>query len=88
MTHRASGQGTSEQGVVIAISSERDKLQNMARSFSFLPQFLTATTPEHEPVSLQSERERIAIHPRDHQHLTAVRVLNDGRDEPSGIKLQ
>jgi hypothetical protein len=88
MTHRASGQGTSEQGVVIAIGGERDERQSVARGFAFFPQLVAAPTPEDESLSLQSERERIAIHPRDHQYLTAVRVLNDGRDEPSGIKLQ
>ena len=52
------------------------------------PEFFARAAPEMRPAGLDGFFERRAVHPRHHQHAAGFLLLDDGRNQPVGVKFQ
>src|SRR4051794_5008305 len=52
------------------------------------PVLLTGPAPERAPARGQGAVQRLVVHPAEHQHLAAVVLLHDRRDEALAVALE
>src|SRR5262245_48538655 len=77
-----------QQSIAIAIESDVFHRLDVTAGFSFHPEFLARTAPEMSSARGDGFLERRAIHPGHHQHTLGSKILNDGRNQAIGGKLQ
>lgn len=69
----------------IAIQANLAHHLHMTGLFALVPQLFARTRPIHRLATTRGFRQRLAIHPRHHQHAAAVMVLRDDRHQTVGV---
>ena len=82
MTGRAGRIGADEQCVAVAIDRQIDQPQDVAARLALAPQPLARPGVEVDLAGRHGGRQRLGVHPGDHQHPTIGGVLDDCRHQP------
>lgn len=77
-----------QHGVLVAIHAHFDNILRMAGRFTLDPQFAARARPVGRPARRQRRGQRLGIHPGQHQHLAARRVLCDRRYQSVSIEFR
>lgn len=81
MAGRASRIDQEQQRIGVTIHAQFDHAHDIAGSRTFVPQFAATATPEVRLARLDSQVERVGVHPGYHQHAISLRVLDDSSDQ-------
>src|SRR3989344_5458545 len=76
-----------QHGVVVAVETDVLDRLHMPRLLALAPEFPARARPVDRPAFLRRRRQRLAVHPRERQHLAAPGLLRDRRHEPVGAPL-
>src|SRR5690606_13913019 len=68
--------------VVVAVDAHVEHALRVAGLLALVPQLPARARPIHGLAQFGGARERLAIHPREHQHVARGRLLRDHRNEP------
>ena len=74
-----------QQHVVVAIESHRMHLLKVAALFALVPETVARAAPVDRLAALGGGGQRLAVHPRDHQHVLAAALLGDHRHQAGGV---
>src|SRR5580704_16724277 len=77
-----------DQGVAVAVQRDRLNPLVVPGRVSLDPVLLAAARPVGAPAGGERAMQRLVVHPAEHQHLTGVVLLGDGRYQPVRIPLQ
>ena len=83
-----SGVHLQQQGVAVAVHADFGDALNVARGAALVPKFLTAAAPKVGFARLPRQRQRLGVHPGDHEDFAGGVVLENGRNQPLLIKFQ
>lgn len=75
-----------EDGVGVAVVTELDEVERVARRLALLPEPLPRATEKHHPAAFLGRLDGGAAHVAEHQHAPIVGVLHDGRHEPVALR--
>ena len=67
--------------VVVAVKADFQHFLGVAGFLALVPQLAPRTRPIHGFASFHRQLQRFAIHPGEHQHIAARRILGDDRGE-------
>src|SRR5690625_928476 len=71
-----------KQGVLVAIDADLTHLLRMTGLLALMPQALPGAGPIDRFAAATGFRQRLTVHPGEHQQLTARMILNDDRKQP------
>jgi hypothetical protein len=75
-----------QHGVAVAIEPQLLERLDLPRTFALAPQRLARARPIAGTALFEADAQRVAVHPRDHQHLAGVVLLGDRRHQPFGVE--
>src|SRR6185369_11187021 len=76
------------QGVAVAVQRHRLDPLVVPGRVALDPVLLAAARPVGAPAGGKGAMQRLVVHPAEHQHLTGVVLLGDGRDQAGCVPLQ
>ena len=88
MTRRADLLYLDEQAILIAIHRHPLHMLKVPAGLALQPKTLPRPAPIGAFFRLQSPAQRLFIHPRHHQHLPILMILNDRGDQAIGVVFQ
>src|SRR5674476_446804 len=81
MAGRADLVDADEQRVTVTVQRDGLDILRVARRVALAPVLAAAAGPVSHPSRRQRAMKRLIVHPADHEHLTAVVLLNDSTHE-------
>ncbi len=77
-----------QQAIAVTVDAQVHQFLQMAAALALDPERRARARPIGDATARQGARHRLGIHPGHHQHLTACRILRDGRDQPAVVVFQ
>ena len=77
-----------QERVAIAVGVDPVHVLGVAGRLALAPERAARPRPVVAEPGLERLRERLAVHPRDHEHLAGLGLLDHGGDEPVGVPLE
>ena len=74
-------------GITITIQTQFVHLLGVARFFALEPQLAARAAEVHGAAELGGLGQRLAVHPREHEHIVAAALLGDHRHQAGGVPL-
>lgn len=85
VARRASRNYFNEECITVAIVQQVNHFLGVAARCAFVPIFLAAAAPKNSFAYCNGAPQALRVHPRHHQHVVGVDVLNDCGDEASVV---
>ena len=76
-----------QHGVVVAVEADILHRLHVPGFLALAPEFLARARPVHGALFLHRRRQRLAVHPRQRQHLAAAGLLRNRGNQAFGIPL-
>src|ERR1035437_5888019 len=77
-----------KQRVAVAVQRHGLDVLRVARGVALAPVLAATAGPERHPARRQGAMKSLIVHPADHEHLTAVVLLDDGTHQSVAVALQ
>src|SRR3954453_22770872 len=77
-----------QQRVAVAVQPHLADPLPVSGGLALHPVLAAAARPVRRPACRQGAVQRLVVHPREHEHLAGVVLLDDGGDQPRGVAAQ
>ena len=76
-----------EERVAVAVGPHLDGVQRVAARLALLPERVARAAVEVDLAGALGRLDRVAVHPREHQHAAGPRVLHDRRHKAALVEV-